>query len=133
MSVRVIQDSDDEDDPLSCEAQPPPPPTTIARRSSPAEVIALDGPGEVNEYQVQAQAPEVNVNANANKEPGVEDIGVNFDDFLQSQSQDYNPYSKHARDTISSSQQRREDRWIPTGDGATRVSSSIGQLAIVSA
>lgn len=121
MSARVIQDSDDEDDPLSCEAQPPPPPTTIARRGSPPEIIAHDGTGEI--YKDQAQ------DANANRVSGAEDIGVNFDDFLQSQSQDYTSHSRHTRDSISSSQQRREERWIPTGSGIARGSSSIGQLA----
>lgn len=123
MSARVIQDSDDEDDPLSCEAQPPPPPITIARRGSPAEIIAHDGIGDIDKDQTH--------DANSNRVPGTEDIGVNFDDFLQSQSQDYTSHSRQVRDSISSSQQRREDRWIPTGNGITRGSSSIGQLATV--
>ena len=121
MSTRVIQDSDDEDDPLSCVAQPPPPPPTIvAGRGGPPEDSNENGlvgrNGSVHEGQAQ----------DMNATNGTGEMGINFDDFLQSQqSQDAN-----ARGSMSLSQQRREERWIPSGSGSgggiTRGSGSIG-------
>ena len=110
-SNRVIQDSDDEDDPLACDAQPPPPVTI--RREKQAEPVD-DDRGIQDENQVQED--------NGNNGVEIEGMGVNFDDFLQSQWEDVDP----AR--LSSSQQRREERWIPSGTGIARGSGSIGEL-----
>ena len=111
---RVIQDSDDEDDPLACDAQPPSPVTI--RREKQAEPMENDGgfQNENDNYGNQVQG--------VNGSHEAEGMGVNFDDFLQSQSQDVDT----AR--LSSSQQRREERWIPSGTGIARGSGSIGEL-----
>lgn len=115
-SNRVIQDSDDEDDPLACDAQPPPPVTI--RREKQAEPVEDDkGTHDDNvNYANQVQG------ANGSHRAETEGMGVNFDDFLQSQSQDVDT----AR--LSSSQRRREERWIPSGTGIARGSGSIGEL-----
>lgn len=121
MSTRVIQDSDDEDDPLSCVAQPPPPPPTIvAGRGGPPEDSNENGLVDRNGSVREEQAQDMNATN------GTGEMGINFDDFLQSQqSQDAN-----ARGSMSLSQQRREERWIPSGSGSgggiTRGSGSIG-------
>ena len=107
----MIQDSDDEDDPLACDAQPPPPVTI--RREKQAEPVD-DDRGIQDENQV--------LEVNGNNGVEIEGMGVNFDDFLQSQWEDVDP----AR--LSSSQQRREERWIPSGTGIARGSGSIGEL-----
>jgi len=121
MASRVIQDSDDEDDPLSCEAQPPPPMVSPRRDNRPsngnweANASAVDGDNVQNGAVDNRIQKEIN---------NVGDIGVNFDDFLQSQSQD-----AQRRASISSSQRRREERWIPGGfgNGIARGSGSIGK------
>ena len=115
-SNRVIQDSDDEDDPLACDAQPPPPVTI--RREKQAEPVEDDRRIQDDNYGNQVQ--DVNGSHGAGAE--TEGMGINFDDFLQSQSQDVDT----AR--LSSSQQRREERWIPSGTGVARGSGSIGKL-----
>lgn len=115
-SNRVIQDSDDEDDPLACDAQPPPP-VTIRREKQPEPVEDDRGIQDGNDnYANQVQ------DTNGGHRAEAEGMGVNFDDFLQSQSQDVDT----AR--LSSSQQRREERWIPSGTGIARGSGSIGEL-----
>lgn len=128
MSARVIQDSDEEDDPLSCDAQPPPPSAIVAGRGGPAEnnYNEEDGNGNclsgVNGGTHEDQARDMIAKDGMS---GTEEMGVNFDDFLQSQSQSQDA---NARGSMSSSQQRREERWIPSGGGSgiTRGSGSIG-------
>lgn len=122
MTSRVIQDSDDEDDPLSCEAQPPPPMMSPRRENRPENSNWKDDASAVN---VENSAIDNQIQEEINN---VGDIGVNFDDFLQSQSQD-----AQRRASVSSSQRRREERWTPGGfgNGITRGSGSIGKCLLV--
>lgn len=112
-SNRVIQDSDDDEDPLSCEAQPPPPIVSPRQDNRPENNNWDDNTSAVNGSGVQN---------------GIGDIGVNFDVFLQSQSQD-----AQRRASVSSSQRRREERWIPGGfgNGIARGPGSIGKDFVV--
>lgn len=125
MASRVIQDSDDEDDPLSCEAQPPAPMVSPRRENRPANSNWEDNASAVNDGNVENDAIDNQIQQEINN---VGDISVNFDDFLQSQSQD-----AQRRASLSSSQQRREERWIPGGfgNGIARGSGSIGKRPLV--
>ncbi|KAF9893294.1 hypothetical protein FE257_011724 [Aspergillus nanangensis] len=98
---RVIQDSDDEDDPLTAAFLPPAnPPHSPQVYDQPNPQHGPEGPG-------------------TNNGP----IGVNFDQFLQSQE------AVQAR--LSSSQQRREERWIPTtAEGAGSISSMMTEIGL---
>lgn len=90
---RVIQDSDDEDDPLAADFPPPANPTHQA----------LNSVEQVVPIAAQVQEPN-------------HPITINFDVFLQSQ--------ETAPTGPSSSQQRREERWIPNEAGG---GGSIGE------
>ncbi|CAG7969159.1 unnamed protein product [Penicillium salamii] len=98
---RVIQDSD-EDEPLEGDAPP-----TVApnQRSEPA----------VQEYHDHVPAKLTTHNANEHGsvlgESMLPQLNVNFDEYLQSQERN--------NAGLSSSQQRREERWIPSTDGAS--------------
>lgn len=104
---RVIQDSD-EDEPLGddgLEASGPDPgpfePPLVHEASNQQHP---DNAG----YHVAEQQANYAIERAPTQEVGTEpDLGINFDQFLQSQ---------HSSMTLS--QQRREERWIPsTGDG----------------
>lgn len=108
---RVIQDSDDEDDPLAADFPPP------ARPQEPQ-------PARDNENPANQDAVD-NESAGASNQ-----IAVNFDEFLQSQ--------EAAQPRLTSSQQRREERWIPANGeggsiGACRVifSTALGALMLM--
>ncbi|KAJ5506778.1 hypothetical protein N7453_005735 [Penicillium expansum] len=101
---RVIQDSD-EDEPFEGDDLPP-----SANHLHPSE------PALPQEYQ-HAPAKQTTHNAvyehdHTPDESMFPHLNVNFDEFLQSQEQGHS--------MLSSSQQRREDRWIPfTSDGGS--------------
>lgn len=120
MASRVIQDSDDEDDPLSCEARPPPPIVSPRREKHPGNSNWENNASAVNDGNMQNSAIDNQIQQEINS---VGDIGVNFDDFLQSQSQD-----AQRRASLSSSQ-RREEKWISNGlgNGIARGCGSIGK------
>jgi len=120
-SNRVIQDSDEEDDPLSCEAQPPPPIVSPRRENRAGKSNWEDNAAAVNDDNIQGDVVDNQIQEEINN---VGDIGVNFDDFLQSQSQD-----AQRRASISASQRQREQRWIfdGIGNGIARGSGSIGK------
>lgn len=107
---RVIQDSD-EDEPFEGDDLPP-----SANHLHPSE------PALPQEYQ-HAPAKQTTHNAvyehdHTPDESMFPQLNVNFDEFLQSQEQGHS--------MLSSSQQRREDRWIPsTSDGG---SGSVGTM-----
>lgn len=106
---RVIQDSD-EDEPLGddgLEAQVSIDP--YQDRESPKQQLP-DNSIHQADYPIEHQvAQEVGTGS---------DLGVNFDQFLQSQD--------ISQSAVTLSQQRREERWIPsTGDGG---GGSIGAL-----
>ncbi|KAE8392989.1 hypothetical protein BDV23DRAFT_150266 [Aspergillus alliaceus] len=96
---RVIQDSDDEDDPLTADFLPP---------ANPAHQTD-------NNYAPNPDAQDVDIIAPV-REPN-HPITINFDEFLQSQ--------EAASRGLSSSQQQREERWIP---GETAGGGSIGSM-----
>lgn len=129
---RVIQDSDD-DDPLACEAQPPPPVDTTIRQgnSNPTEGLdqgALDISSAVNGDGGGTGESQDEIGQDANgtiDDYGAGQINVNFVHFLQSRSQSQG--QQVVGQTVSPSQQRREERWIPSGSGITRGSGSIGK------
>ncbi|OOQ88496.1 hypothetical protein PEBR_12392 [Penicillium brasilianum] len=109
---RVIQDSD-EDEPLGDDGvEALASVETLRGHESPKQQL-LDNLGHhIDEqqanYPIEQQAEEV----------GTEDLGVNFDQFLQSQDT--------SQSAVTLSQQRREERWIPsTGDGG---GGSIGAM-----
>ncbi|KAL4898135.1 hypothetical protein BDV59DRAFT_166261 [Aspergillus ambiguus] len=90
---RVIQDSDDEEDPLAADFLPLAKPR---ERQPPPDNENPASNGPVDDESTSAN----------------NQIAVNFDDFLQSQD------AAHAR--LTSSQQRREERWIPAnGEGGS--------------
>lgn len=94
---RVIQDSDDEDDPL-LEERPP--------RTHPPPVI----------HQSDVRASYRDTSNDPLNEESSRQIAVNFDQFLASQ--------EDGQAGPTSSQQRREERWIP----ATAGGGSIGAM-----
>ncbi|KAF7588972.1 hypothetical protein BBP40_004974 [Aspergillus hancockii] len=81
---RVIQDSDDEDDPLASDY---PPPANPSRQTD-------------NTFTFNLDTQNVPLRAQSNHP-----LTINFDEFLHSQ--------EAAPTGLSSSQQRREERWIP--------------------
>ena len=101
--ARVIQDSDDEDDPLAADFPPPANPTHQADNNYALNSVEQDVP-------IAAQVQEPN-----------HPIAINFDVFLQSQ--------ETAPTGLSSSQQRREERWIPNEAGG---GGSIGEHCAIS-
>lgn len=105
---RVIQDSD-EDEPI--EGDDLPRPVAPPKHPEPA----------VQQYHDHVPAEDTTHSANehgfAPEESTFPQLSVNFDEFLQSQERN------HAGQ--SSSQQRREERWIPNTEGA---SGSAGRL-----
>lgn len=131
---RVIQDSDDDDDPLACEAQPLPATNTTIRQGNgnPTEDLdqgVLDIPSALNGGGGGTGESQDEIGQDVNDtvdDHGAEEIDINFDDFLQSQSQSQ-PQAQEVGQTVSPSQQRREERWIPSGSGITRGSGSIGK------
>ncbi|KAI9930501.1 hypothetical protein ASPWEDRAFT_171129 [Aspergillus wentii DTO 134E9] len=111
---RVIQDSDDEDDPL-CEAPPPRnqlpnPPEQQQQDTSNGN---SNGIGEIKSSLNKDQILEGQE---------VSHIGVNFDDFLQSQ--------EAAQNRLSSSQQRREERWIPAEAGGGSIGTMMTEIGL---
>jgi len=108
---RVIQDSD-EDEPLEGD-------------DLPTSVAPLQPPQPAMQQQYHDYVPAKHTTHNVVHEHGsvsyesmFPQLNVNFDEFLQSQERN------HAM--ISSSQQRREERWIPsTSEGE---SGSVGTL-----
>ena len=104
---RVIQDSD-EDEPSEGDDL-----STSANPLHPSE------PALQQEYQ---HAPTKDTIHNAIYEHGpapdgiIPELNVNFDEFLQSQEK--------GNSLLSSSQQRREDKWIPSTEGG---SGSVGK------
>ncbi|EAW06716.1 uncharacterized protein ACLA_084110 [Aspergillus clavatus NRRL 1] len=106
---RVIQDSDDEDDPLS--EMPPP----IKRPP--------EQPQEVNGTHIVNEAIESVENTDEHQQSENGDhIGVDFDAFLQSQ--------ETAQNGLSASQQRREERWIPSNAGAGSIGSVMTEIGL---
>lgn len=106
---RVIQDSDEDElsegDDLSTSANP----------------VHPSEPALQQEYQ---HAPAKNTIHNAVYEHGpapdesiIPELSVDFDEFLQSQEK--------GQSMLSSSQQRREDKWIPSTEGG---SGSVGTM-----
>ncbi|KAJ5952838.1 uncharacterized protein N7479_011251 [Penicillium vulpinum] len=107
---RIIQDSD-EDEPLEGDDLP-----TSVKPLQPSQ------PALHQEYQ-QAPAKQATHNAVQEHGPALDEstfsqLNVNFDEFLQSQERNHS--------MLSSSQQRLEDKWIPsTSDGG---SGSVGAM-----
>lgn len=101
---RVIQDSDDEDDPLS----EMPPPVKRAREQPKDHV---DNVTSCNE-----QSAAVTPGGQAQGLDHGNYLAVDFDAFLQSQ--------ETAPNFFSASQQRREERWIPSDAGAGSIGES---------
>ena len=93
---RVIQDSDDEADSLPGDPGP----------ISPAPAQPEETPN-VNTY-----------NSINHDEPHISNPDVNFDQFIQ--------FQDTTQTQISSSQQRREERWIPSG--RAEAGGSIGEF-----
>jgi hypothetical protein len=101
---RVIQDSDDEDDPLS--EMPPP-----VKRATELPKNHVDNITTRNEQSGTAiPSGEVRDINHGNS------LAVDFDAFLQSQ--------ETAPNGFSASQQRREERWIPSDAGAGSIGES---------
>ncbi|KAE8377044.1 hypothetical protein BDV26DRAFT_293599 [Aspergillus bertholletiae] len=98
----VIQDSDDEDDPLAADFPLPASQTYQVDDSYSINSIAEDVP-------ITAQVQEPN-----------HPISINFDVFLQSQ--------ETAPGGLSSSQQQREQRWIPNEAGGGSIGSMMTQI-----
>ncbi|GLA47756.1 hypothetical protein AnigIFM63604_002565 [Aspergillus niger] len=98
-SNRVIQDSDDEDDPLAGPLSPRP-------RVDNTDLDIRAGSGH---YQADETGHDSHMN-------------VNFDQFLQSQ--------ESAHHVASSSQQRREARWIPADAGGGSIGSMMTEIGI---
>ncbi|PWY91762.1 hypothetical protein BO94DRAFT_379082 [Aspergillus sclerotioniger CBS 115572] len=97
-SKRVIQDSDDEDDPL---AGPPSPRPN-------ADNTHVDVQKDAH-YQAQQTGHDSH-------------MSINFDQFLQSQ--------ESAHRGISSSQQRREERWIPGDVGGGSIGTMMTEIGL---
>ncbi|KAG2416872.1 hypothetical protein HFD88_008089 [Aspergillus terreus] len=100
---RVIQDSDDEDDPLAADFPPP------ARPQEPQP--ARDNENPANQGAVD------NESADASNQ-----IAVNFDEFLQSQ--------EAAQSRLTSSQQRREERWIPANGEGGSIGTMMNEIGL---
>ncbi|RAL01303.1 uncharacterized protein BO80DRAFT_424858 [Aspergillus ibericus CBS 121593] len=96
---RVIQDSDDEDDPL---AGPPSPRPN----------------GDNRHVDVQKDSGHVHFQQTGHDSH----MSVNFDQFLQSQDS--------AHQGVSSSQQRREERWIPADAGGGSIGSMMTEIGL---
>ncbi|PYI11489.1 hypothetical protein BO78DRAFT_393423 [Aspergillus sclerotiicarbonarius CBS 121057] len=96
---RVIQDSDDEDDPL---AGPPSPRPN-------ADNTHVDVQKDSGHHHAQQTGHDSH-------------MSVNFDQFLQSQ--------ESAHQGISSSQQRREERWIPADVGGGSIGSMMTEIGL---
>ncbi|OJJ44928.1 hypothetical protein ASPZODRAFT_134353 [Penicilliopsis zonata CBS 506.65] len=121
---RVIQDSDEEeDDALSDDV-----PTSVdaGQQQCPSEqrtlssISARGDHDEVHEVLIPGK-----VGSQAEETPGAPvevPLGVNFDDFLQSQDT--------AGGRLSSSQQRREDRWIPAEVGHGSIGSVMTEIGL---
>ncbi|KAJ5329556.1 hypothetical protein N7452_009946 [Penicillium brevicompactum] len=108
---RVIQDSD-EDEPI--EGDDLPRPVAPPKHPEPA----------VQQYHDHVPAEDTTHSANehgfAPEESTFPQLSVNFDEFLQSQERN------HAGQ--SSSQQRREERWIPNTEGASGSAGGSGTM-----
>ncbi|KAL2002973.1 hypothetical protein VTN02DRAFT_5382 [Thermoascus thermophilus] len=105
---RVIQDSDDEDDATSID---PLQDQSSVRRSSFAESNA----GEQRYDAELGQLPPLQSGSPLSK--------INFDVFLQSPSQE------RGAQELSSSQQRREERWIPAEIGSGSVGAMMSEIS----
>lgn len=113
---RVIQDSD-EDEPLGDEGvEAPPSPDHHQVQLSSEQQLQNNSDQYVAEHQ-----PNYPIEPPAVQQPSAEpDFGVNFDQFLQSQGA--------SQSTVTLSQRRREERWIPST--ADRGVESIGALEL---
>ncbi|KAL5364897.1 hypothetical protein BJX96DRAFT_158183 [Aspergillus floccosus] len=100
---RVIQDSDDEDDPLAADFPPP------ARPEEPQPAHEDENPAN--------QGAVDNESAGANNQ-----IAVNFDEFLQSQ--------EATQSRLTSSQQRREERWIPANGEGGSIGTMMNEIGL---
>ncbi len=102
---RVIQDSD-EDEPLGDEGLEAPRPALFEPRQG-HEASKQQHPDNAGHHAAEQQANYAIEQATTQEVGAEPDLSINFDQFLQSQ---------HSSMTLS--QQRREERWIPsTGDG----------------
>lgn len=102
---RVIQDSD-EDESLGDDGLEAPGPALFEPPQG-HEASKLQHPDNVGHHAAEQQANYPTEQATTQEAGAEPDLGINFDQFLQSQ---------HSSMTLS--QQRREERWIPwTGDG----------------
>ncbi|KAG2019533.1 hypothetical protein GB937_005081 [Aspergillus fischeri] len=107
---KVIQDSDDEDDPLS--EMPPP-----VKRAREQPKIHVDNVTTCNE-----QSGTVTPGGEAQDLDHGNHLAVDFDAFLQSQ--------ETAPNGFSASQQRREERWIPSDAGAGSIGSVMTEIGL---
>lgn len=98
---RVIQDSD-EDEPLEGDA---PPIVAPNQRSEPAVQESHD------HVPAKLTTHDANEHGSVLGESMLPQLNVNFDEYLQSQERN--------NAGLSSSQQRREERWIPSTEGAS--------------
>jgi hypothetical protein len=110
---RVIQDSDDEEDALSDVATSIDPLQEQSQQSVPQYGnVEIDNEEPLRDDEIRPTEPVVTGSQ----------LGVNFDDFLRSQSQ------VMGESGISSSQQRREERWIPAESGNESVGECMHML-----
>ncbi|GFF42033.1 hypothetical protein IFM46972_06736 [Aspergillus udagawae] len=107
---RVIQDSDDEDDPLS--EMPPP-----VKRATEQPKNHIDNITTCNEQSgIATPGREAHDIDHGNQ------LAVDFDAFIQSQ--------ETAPNSFSASQQRREERWIPSDAGAGSIGSVMTEIGL---
>ncbi|KAJ9296467.1 hypothetical protein DTO271G3_5165 [Paecilomyces variotii] len=112
---RVIQDSDDEDDALSDVA------TSIDPLQEPEQEQRDDDDyGNAESHVEHGHQPSEKEVENTERTITGSQLGVNFDDFLQSQPQ--------MTTGLSSSQQRREERWIPTESGNESIGATMSEI-----
>ncbi|PKX95302.1 uncharacterized protein P174DRAFT_403959 [Aspergillus novofumigatus IBT 16806] len=107
---RVIQDSDDEDDPLS----EMPPPVKRAPKQPKNHVDSITTCSEQSEI--------VTAGGEAQDIDHGNHFAIDFDAFLQSQ--------ETAPNGFSASQQRREERWIPSDAGAGSIGSVMTEIGL---
>lgn len=110
---KVIQDSDDEEDALSDVATSIDPLQEQSQQSVPQYgTVEVDNGEPPRDDEIRHTESVVTGSQ----------LGVNFDDFLRSQSQ------VMGESGISSSQQRREERWIPAESGSESVGECMHML-----
>ncbi|KAJ9193810.1 hypothetical protein DTO021D3_7336 [Paecilomyces variotii] len=113
---RVIQDSDDEDDALSDVATSIDPLQEQEQEQHDDDYGNAEGQAEEHEERPS----EKEVEYTTERAITGSQLGVNFDDFLQSQPQ--------MTAGLSSSQQRREERWIPTESGNESIGATMSEI-----